>query len=41
VRVGHDLERQRRERLARVGVPLDHLLGVPDRVPLDRRDVKR
>jgi hypothetical protein len=41
VRVGHDLEGQRREGLVRVGVPLDDLLRVPDRVPLDSRDVER
>jgi len=41
MRVRHDLERERGERLGRVGVPLDHRLLVGDRVALDRRDVQR
>ncbi len=41
VRVRHDLEGERGERLVRVGVPLDHLVLVADRVPLDGRDVQR
>src|SRR5215471_17022549 len=41
VLVGHDLEGQRRERLLRVGVPLDRLPLVAYRVALDGRDVQR
>lgn len=41
MRVAGDLEGQRRERLGRVGVPLDDLLLVADRVALEGRDVGR
>ena len=41
VGVGHDLERERRERLAVVGTALDVLVLLEGEVALDRRDVER